>query len=119
MELFKVEAVFCNCEQPERQLTVDVIVNEDRFMSVLPSSMLSELGVMPTRQQKFRFADETARRLDIGEVRIRIDDREATTQVIFGAEDTQPLLGRLTLGGLLLVVDPIGKRLAPMDFIPA
>ena len=119
MGLIKVEAIFCNCEQPENQLAIDALVDEDKFMSVLPSSMLRELDVKPTRQQNFRFPDGIVRRMNIGQVRVQIDDHEATTQVIFGSEDTQPLLGRLTLGGLLLVVDPTDKRLAPMDFIPA
>ena len=88
-------------------------------MSVLPSSVLHKLGVMPAKQQNFRFPDGIVRRMNIGQVCIRIDDREATTQVMFGQEEAQPLLGRLTLSGLLLVVDPIEKRLAPMDFIPA
>ena len=119
MGLLKVEATFCNYEQPERRVVVDALVDETKFMSVVPSSVLHKLGVMPARQQNFRFPDGIVRRMNIGQVRVRIDDREATTQVMFGEEDAQPLLGRLTLGGLLLVIDPIDKQLVPMDFIPA
>ena len=57
--------------------------------------------------------------MNIGLVRVQIDDREAPTQVMFGEEDAQPLLGRLTLNGLMLVVDPVEERLAPMDIINA
>ena len=57
--------------------------------------------------------------MNIGLVRVQIDDGEAPTQVMFGEEDAQPLLGRLTLNGLMLVVDPVEERLAPMDIINA
>ena len=57
--------------------------------------------------------------MNIGLVRVQIDDREAPTQAMFGEEDAQPLLGRLTLNGLMLVVHPVEERLAPMDIINA
>ena len=78
---------------------------------------MHELGVTPFRRQGFRFADGNSKRMDVGEVRVRIDGREATTQVVFNDEDTQPLLGALALEELFLLVDPITRKLVPMDDI--
>jgi predicted aspartyl protease len=50
---------------------------------------------------------------DVGEVRIRIDGVEATRIVIFGDDAAPVLLGADTLEGVAMVVDPVGKRLAP------
>ena len=119
MGLFSVEVSISNYERPERQITLKALVNESKFMSVLPSSVLRELSVTPISQQNIRFPDGIVRRTNIGMARVQIDDREAPTQVIFGEEDAQPLLGRLTLGGLLLVVDSTEEKLAPMDLINA
>ena len=119
MGLFNVEVSISNFERPERRITLDALVNENRFFSILPLSMLRDLEVTPSGQQNIRFADGVVRSMNIGLVRVQIDDREAPTQVMFGEEDAQPLLGRLTLNGLMLVVDPVEERLAPMDIINA
>ena len=119
MGLFNVEVSISNFERQERRITLDALVNENRIFSILPLSMLRDLEVTPSGQQNIRFADGVVRSMNIGLVRVQIDDREAPTQVMFGEEDAQPLLGRLTLNGLMLVVDPVEERLAPMDIINA
>ena len=48
------------------------------------------------------------------EARVRYDDVEVTTLVIFGDEGTGALLGAYTLEGLGLAVDPVNRRLIPM-----
>ena len=119
MGLFSVEVSISNYERPERQITLKALVNENRFFSILPLSMLRDLEVTPSGQRNIRFPDGIVRRTNVGMARVQVDDREAPTQVIFGEEDAQPLLGRLTLGGLLLVVDSTEGKLAPMDLINA
>ena len=116
MGTFKTEI---NIGNPEtgRWTSIDAMVDTGAFLSSAPASMLRELGVAPYERQGFQFADGSLKRMDVGEVRIRIDGREATTQIAFNNEDTQPLLGALALESLFLVVDPIRRRLLPMDNI--
>ena len=116
MGTFKIGVNIGNQER-ERWTSIDAMVDTGAFLSSAPASVLRELGVAPVRRQGFRFADGSSKQMDVGEVRIRIDGREATTQVVFNNEDTQPLLGALALEELFLVVDPITKRLVPMDDI--
>ena len=97
--------------------SINAMVDTGAFLTSTPSSVLHDLGVSPFRRQGFILADGTSKRMDVGEVLIRIDGREATTQVVFNDEDTQPLLGALALEELFLVVDPISRRLVPMDDI--
>ena len=44
-----------------------------------------------------------------------LDGRERRTICIFGEEDTPVLLGAYALEGFLLGVDPVGKRLIPVE----
>ena len=77
MGLFSVEVSISNYERPERQITLKALVNESKFMSVLPSSVLRELGVTPISQQNIRFPDGIVRRTNIGLARVQIDDQRS------------------------------------------
>ena len=47
MGLFNVEVSISNFERPERRITLDALVNENKFFSILPLSMLRDLEVNP------------------------------------------------------------------------
>ena len=49
--------------------------------------------------------------LDIGDTKVRVQGTEITTSILFGEEGSSPLLGAMTLEGLLLGVDPFNRRL--------
>ena len=67
-----------------------------------------------TRRGTFEYADGRRVELEIGETRVKVEGIETTTSVLFGAEDAEPLLGAMTLEGLLLGVDPFNRRLVPI-----
>jgi predicted aspartyl protease len=52
---------------------------------------------------------------DVGETVVRIGGNRATRMVVFGGENDPALLGADTLEGLLLSVDPVAKRLVPVE----
>ena len=116
MGTFNIEINLGN-QECERWTPIQAMIDTGAFLSSAPASILRDLGISPIRRQGFRFADGSTKQMEVGEVRIRIDGREATTQVVFNDEDTHPLLGTLALEELFLVVDPIARRLVPMDDI--
>ena len=117
MGLFNVEVTIQNYQQPERQISLDALVDTGAFMSAFPASVLSELGVSPISRRRIRLADGSVRSVDLGQVNLAINGREVITQVMFNEEGAQPLLGVLVLEELMLVVDPSGKQLVPMEAI--
>ena len=84
-------------------------------ISSAPASILHDLGVFPLVQKNFRFGQGEVRSMDVGQTSIRVEDREVITLVLFNEEDTQPLLGALALEGVFMGVDPVGKRLLPVE----
>ena len=80
----------------------------------MPASILKRLGVDPLRRGTFEFADGRQVDMDIGETKVKIDGIETTTAVLFAKEGAAPLLGAMTLEGLLLDVDPFNRRLVPI-----
>ena len=95
--------------------TVEALVDTGASHTVLPSSLLRRLGVVPYRTVLHRIADGSRIPREIGETKLRVNGLEATRIVAFGDDDLPPLLGADTLQGILLAVDPVEERLVPTD----
>ncbi len=98
----------------ERFEEVEALVDTGATLSSAPRSLLKKLDVDPVRRGTFEFADGRRAEMDIGETRVRVDGVETTTPVLFADDNASPLLGAMTLEGLLLGVDPFNQRLVPV-----
>ena len=92
---------------------VEALVDTGARYSMLPGNMLRDLGINVVRVGQFAMADGRVHELPVGEARIAINGGNAPTFVIFGPDDSEPLLGAYTLEGLELIVDPVHKQLMP------
>lgn len=101
--------------QRDRWMPVDALVDTGASISSAPTSVLYDLGVTPLIKQNFRFGQGEVRSMDVGQTWIRVQDREIITLVLFNEENSQPLLGALALEGVFMGVDPVGKRLLPVE----
>ncbi|MBM3926598.1 MAG: hypothetical protein FJ320_11585 [SAR202 cluster bacterium] len=77
-----------------RSTTLDMLVDTGATMSLVPRSTLSELGIRPLREMEFILADQSGRTYQVGRALIRLDGVEEVLPVIFGDDDTEPLLGQ-------------------------
>lgn len=91
---------------------VDALVDTGSTYTVLPRSLLAELGVEPHRRAQFRLADGSLVDLELGRVWMRFEGREEYTLAVFGEH---ALLGAVTLEEFLLAPDPIERRLVSVD----
>ena len=94
---------------------MDALVDTGASTTSIAASVLEDLGVRPLYTERFRFAQGEVRELPVGETRIRLAGKEFTTQFVFNAEGTPPLLGALALEAAFLAVDPVGQRLIPVE----
>ena len=97
----------------ERSLQLDATVDTGSSYTIVPASLLRELGIVPTEKVRLVLADGRHIVCDIGEARATIDGRSIPTLVVFGEDDADPLLGAYTLEGLRLAVDPANLTLVP------
>ena len=95
----------------ERYEPVEAVVGTRASFTLVPGAMLERLGVLPIRRSTFVAADGNLVERDLGQTWIRVDGRAEFGVVVFGVEGDKAALGMNTLQGLLLVVDPDGKRL--------
>lgn len=102
-----------------RSLQLDALVDTGSFYTIVPTSLLTRLGVAPTDRARLELADGRQVTYDMGEARATVDGRSTATWVIFGEDDARPLLGAYTLEGLRLSVDPVQETLEPIPSAPA
>ena len=93
------------------------LVDTGATTTVVPTSVLRRLSVTPAMYQTFEYASGEEVELGMTEVRVRVQDRETSTWVVFGNDDAGTLLGAYTLEGVFLGVDPYNRRLIPVQGI--
>ena len=92
---------------------VDALVDTGSTFTCLPASLLHELRIVPCRRIQSELPDGSIVDDEVGEVYVRLAGIERPTIVTFAEENSPPVIGKYTLEGALLVVDPVRQRLAP------
>jgi len=101
---------------PNRFRIVEFLVDTGAIYTVLPSSLLEELGVERKGKRRFKLADGRIVVRDIGFIGIEVNGRESISIVVFGDENVY-LLGVTALEELGFEVDPISGRLREMELL--
>ena len=96
-----------------RSQVVDAMVDTGSTFTCLPASLLRELGIVPYRRIQSELPDGSIVADDVGEAYVRVAGVERPTIVTFADENAPPVIGKYTLEGALLVVDPVRQRLVP------
>ena len=97
--------------QGESYVPVEALVDTGATYTMLPASMLQNLGVVPHDRAEFELADGNVAEMDIGRTWVRIDGRSEIVPIIFGEEGTTALLGAVTLEIFRLGVDLVRQEL--------
>ena len=98
----------------QRFETVVAWVDTGASYTLVPGSMLEELGHTPTYYHPFRLADGTIVELGVTQVLVRIGEGTRVVSCVFGGEDSEPLLGATALEEFALGVDPVNHTLVPI-----
>ncbi|MBI4588733.1 MAG: hypothetical protein HY725_07825 [Candidatus Rokubacteria bacterium] len=83
--------------------------------SVVPRPILEALGCQPLRTQRVILADGRIEEWSVGQVEVECEGRRTTTPVLMGPPAGPLLLGATTLEELGLGIDPLNRRLVPVD----
>ena len=110
METFECEVTLGN-ESGDKFETVGVQVGTGCTFSHFPRSLLHRLGISPRGTATLSDGDGTVVEMEIGDSRIRIDDRQGPATVVFDNDGTKARLGKVTLSGLCMRIDSEQKQL--------
>ena len=114
MGAFRVEVTVSNREGTASR-DVEALVDTGAFYSLLPSGVLTEIGITPTRTRTFKVADGRTVELPVGEAMVEYAGDQVSTYVVFGSDNARPLLGAYTLEALALQVDPLKGELTQAE----
>ncbi len=101
--------------QGQRFESIDALLDSGATYSTIPASLLRGLGVTPHGTRRFALADGSRIEMDFGRTWVRLEGTEEIVPVIFGDDDSLPLLGAVTLEIFSLGIDPVNARLIPVD----
>ena len=96
-----------------RYQPVIALINTASTYSVMPSPMLSMLGIDPYWTWVEELASGDSEERSFAEIRVKIGDAERTVVCVFGQQDSQPVLGSHTLHTFGLQVDTATGELVP------
>ena len=98
---------------------VSAAVAPGALHTTLPASLLTQMRIQPTLEQKFRFADGSEKTLGVGLCRITLQGEQFDCPVIFGPEGKY-LMGATTLDIFSLAPDPVNHTLvrSPLEARP-
>jgi clan AA aspartic protease len=94
---------------------LEALVDTGAGYSVVPRSILESLGCRPIRTQRVVPADGRTEEWLVSQVDVECEGRRATTPVLMGPPEGPVLLGATTLEELGLGIDPLNRRLIPVD----
>ncbi|MBI2158696.1 MAG: retroviral-like aspartic protease family protein [Candidatus Rokubacteria bacterium] len=97
-----------------RRATLELLVDTGATLLVVPRPLADHLELTVQRTQPVQIAGGRREIWPIAEVRLAVDGGEVTTPC-FVAPDGPALLGAVALESLFLAVDPVAKRLVPVE----
>jgi clan AA aspartic protease len=112
MGLTHVTATVSSFNSTESAIEAEFLVDTGAINCLLPASMLKRAGVRPERTEVYELAGGQLVEFPVGSARIDLMDTFVVVKVIFGPEDTEPLLGAVALESAGLIVDPSNQTLS-------
>jgi clan AA aspartic protease len=92
-------------------VTTEFLVDTGAIDCLLPASLLRQAGIEPDRADFYELADGELVELPVAAARIEFMGSHVIAKVVFGPEDTEPLLGAMALEYAGFVVDPSSQTL--------
>lgn len=94
---------------------VEATVDTGATYTLLPVGLLDQLQIEPEGTRRLEAADDRIVEYPIGYARVQVDGEQSIALVVFGPEGVSPLLGATSLELLSFAVDPVHRRLVPVD----
>ena len=117
MGLTVLEVEVGNPSNPEDTRLVEMLIDSGAIYSVVPATVLEDLGILPLAEQEFRLADGSKITRRKGTALFKYGDRIGGADVIFSEPEDSTLLGAFTLEALGLALDPLRRELIPLPMI--
>ena len=114
MSTFSERVILMHPEHRDWALTLDLLVDTGATYTLLPPDVVARLDLPILEEQPAELASGERVMVRVGEVRVRLGERERTTMFVEGPPGCHLLLGAFTLEAFGLAADPVHQRLFPV-----
>jgi len=94
------------------------LVDTGAVESMAPASELRRVGIEPVGKRTYELASGELREYEYGLAELRFMDEITSTDIIFGPENIEPILGVIALEGAGFIVDPKNQTLRKLKARP-
>jgi len=115
MGTFSVKFALKNPLRPDQQLELEGLVDTGALFTQIPANLVAQIGLVASGVRAVHYADGTKDVVPVADAKIAIHGVETSNMVLCGKPNSLVLLGATTLETLGLGVDPIHKRLIPIE----
>jgi predicted aspartyl protease len=112
-----VKVRVCNPADLAKSEVVELLVDSGAVFTSIPRSVLEKIGIKPVARRKLRVYGGGIVERDTGVSIIEYESVRAGAPVIFGGPEDTPILGATTLEALGYQVDPVTKKLKPVELL--
>src|SRR5215204_3869514 len=96
----------------------EFLVDTGAVESMAPASELKRVGIEPVGKRTYELASGELREYEYGLAELRFMDEITSTDIIFGPENTEPILGVISLENAGFIVDPKNQTLRKLRVRP-
>ena len=111
---FYVDFVIWNQDKTQSR-TLNGLVDTGASYTLIPASILDELGIERVESRVFSLADGSRQELSIGWAGMDLGGRSSPVSVVFGLDSRKILLGAMALESFALAADAKNRRLIPAE----
>ncbi len=117
MDFTSANVRICNPEKPASCYEAELLVDTGAMYSVVPIQILKKLGISPLGRRVFALANGEKIEREVGGALYKVGKHEGYASVVFGLNDDKPLLGVTALEEMGLQVDPVTRKLKPLELL--
>ncbi len=118
MGLTHVTVALCAMNGAKTKYEADFLVDTGATDSMAPEAELRKAGIEPVAKMSYELADGTLKEYHFGLAIIEFMGDVTAGRIIFGPNDTEPILGVTALESVGILVDPNKKTLKRLPAIP-
>ena len=107
-----------NISGGEKSYTMPFLVDTGATDTIIPANELERLGIKRESKRNYELADGTVVSYDVGYAFLCINGEKIAANVVFGSENSEPLLGVTALESAGFIVDPTRQILRKTAAIP-
>jgi clan AA aspartic protease len=111
MGVTHVTVAVCNPADRSRRWEGLFLVDTGAIDCLVPGNRLREIGIEPETERSYESAGGSKMTFPVGAARFEFMGEFVPANVIFGADDVEPILGMIALESVGIEVDPRNQRL--------